>query len=188
MTSERLDQRLRADRVPRGILYMLGATVLFTVSNALAKWQIGSYSFAEVLFFRAIVSLIACSVIILPRTGLMVFRTHRLRDHFGRSGTQAVAQSLIIIAFSLMPLGGAIAINFSAPLFATLFAALWLKEKVGLARGAALIAGFLGVLLVASPGADSFRIGALFALGNAVLIGSVTAAVCGMTPPNRRKR
>jgi len=110
-----------------------------------------------------------------------VFRTRRLRDHIGRSWTQAVAQSLLIIAFSLMPLGGAIAINFSAPLFATLFAALWLKEKVGLARACALIAGFLGVLLVATPGADSFRLGALFALGNAVLFGSVTAAVRGMT-------
>jgi len=72
-----------------------------------------------------------------------------------------------------MPLAGAVAINFSAPLFATLLAALWLKEKVGLARGAALVIGFVGVLLVAAPGADSFRIGALFALGNAVLLGSV---------------
>ena len=43
---------------------------------------------------------------------------------------------LIVIALGLMPLAGAVAINFSSPLFATLFAALWLKEKVGLARGA----------------------------------------------------
>jgi drug/metabolite transporter (DMT)-like permease len=184
VTSDSLDQRLptaRADRVPRGILYMIAATVMFAISSALAKWQIVTYSFAEVLFFRALISVIACAALILPRTGLMVFRTARLRDHIGRSGTQAVAQSLIIIAFSLMPLGGAIAINFAAPLFATLFAALWLKEKVGLARGCALIVGFVGVLLVAGPGADSFRIGALFALGNAVLFGSVTAAVRGMT-------
>jgi drug/metabolite transporter (DMT)-like permease len=160
---------------------MVAATVMFAVSSALAKWQVVSYSFAEVLFFRALVSLVACAVLILPRTGLLVFRTARLREHIGRSGTQAVAQSLIIIAFSLMPLGGAIAINFASPLFATLFAAVWLKEKVGLARGCALIAGFLGVLLVAAPGADSFRIGALYALGNAVLFGSVTAAVRGMT-------
>ena len=184
VTSDSLDQRpiaARADRVPRGILYMLGATVLFAISMAIAKWQVASYSFAEVLFFRAVGSLTACAVLILPSTGLLVFRTQRLRDHLGRSGTQAVAQSLIIIAFSLMPLGGAVAINFSAPLFATLFAAIWLKEKIGLARGCALIAGFLGVLLVAAPGAESFRIGALFALGNAVLFGSVTAAVRGMT-------
>src|SRR5262249_4727204 len=88
---------------------------------------------------------------------------------------------LIIIAFGLRPLAGAVAINFSSPLFATLFAALWLNEKVGLARISALIVGFVGVLLVAAPGADSFRVGAMFALANAVLFGSVTAAVRGMT-------
>ena len=184
MTSDSLDQRLpttRADRVPRGILYMVAATIMFAVSMAIAKWQVASYSFAEVLFYRSVGSFAVCAVLILPRTGLTVFRTQRLRDHLGRSGTQAVAQSLIIIAFSLMPLGGAVAINFSAPLFATLFAAIWLKEKVGSARACALAAGFLGVLLVAAPGADSFRVGALFAIGNAVLFGSVTAAVRGMT-------
>jgi drug/metabolite transporter (DMT)-like permease len=120
-------------------------------------------------------------LLILPRSGLAVFRTERLRDHVGRSATQAVAQSLIVVALGLMPLAGAVAINFSSPLFATLFAALWLKEKVGLARGLALIVGFGGVVLVASPGADSFRSGALFALANAVLFGSVTAAVRGMS-------
>jgi drug/metabolite transporter (DMT)-like permease len=184
VTSERLDQRLpaaRADRVPLGILYMLGATVMYAGSTALSKWQVASYPFAEVLFFRSFVSLIVVCLLILPRHGMLVFRTQRLRDHAGRSATQTVAQSLILIALSLMPIAGAVAINFSAPLFATLFAAFWLKEKVGRARGAALLVGFLGVLLVASPGADSFRIGALFAIGNAVLYGSVTAAVRGMT-------
>src|SRR5665647_2506986 len=162
-------------------MYMLGATVMFAISSALAKWQVANYSFVEVLFFRAAASLVVVAAIILPRTGWIVFRTKRLLDHAGRSATQATAQSLIIIAFGLMPLAGAVAINFASPLFATLFAALWLKEKVGLARAAALVAGFVGVLLVAAPGADSFRLGALFALGNAVLFGSVTAAVRGMT-------
>lgn len=183
MTSDSLDQPVpvRADRVPLGILFMLGATVMFAISSGLSKWQVASYSAAEVLLFRALASLVTCAVLILPRTGLIVFRTRRLRDHIGRSATQATAQTLIVVAFGLMPLAGAVAINFSAPLFATLLAALWLKEKVGLARAVALIVGFLGVLLVAAPDADSFRLGALFALGNAVLLGSVTAAVRGMT-------
>jgi drug/metabolite transporter (DMT)-like permease len=181
VTSDSADPRLRTDRVPIGILFMLGATVMYAGSTALSKWQVASYSFAEVLFFRSFVSLIVVALLILPRHGLQVFRTQRLRDHAGRSATQSVAQSFILIALSLMPIAGAVAINFSAPLFATLFAALWLKEKIGLARAAALLVGFLGVLLVASPGADSFRIGALFAIANAVLYGSVTAAVRGMT-------
>jgi drug/metabolite transporter (DMT)-like permease len=167
--------------VPLGILYMLGATLMFAGSNALSKWQVAGYSFDEVLFFRAFASLLTVAAIILPRTGTAVFATRRLAHHIGRSATQTVAQSCLVIAFGLMPLGGAIAINFSAPLFATLLAALWLNERIGLARGSALIVGFAGVLLVAAPGADTFRIGAVFAVGNALLYGSVTAAVRGMT-------
>jgi len=183
VTTDSLDppRPTRIDRVPLGIAFMLGATVLFALSSALSKAQVAEFSFAEVLFFRSFASLITCAIIILPRTGLTVFRTKRLRDHAGRSVTQTIAQSCIVIAFGLMPLGGAVAINFASPLFATLFAALWLKEKVGLVRGLALVVGFIGVVLVAAPGADSFRAGALFALVNAVLYGSVTAAVRGMT-------
>jgi drug/metabolite transporter (DMT)-like permease len=171
----------RADRVPLGIAFMLGATVMFAVSTALSKWQVADYSFDEVLFFRAIGSLVTIALMILPRKGLAVFYTKRLAEHAARSVTQTVAQACIVIALALMPLGGAVAINFASPLFATLAAAFWLKERVGPVRGVALIVGFAGVLLVAAPGADSFRIGALFALANAILYGSVTAAVRGMT-------
>jgi len=98
-----------------------------------------------------------------------------------RAFSQACSQTFIVIAFSLMPLAGAVAINFSAPLFATLFSALVLKEPVGPARLAALGVGFFGVLVVTNPGVGTFQIGALFAVANAVLYGSVTAGVRGMT-------
>src|SRR5262249_37656708 len=126
-------------------------------------------------------SLATCFVLIVPRTGLAVFRTTRLGGHFTRNLTQAFAQSFIIIAFGLMPLAGAVAINFTAPLFATLFSALILRETVGTARWGALLVGFCGVLMVVAPGADSFRLGAMFAIANAVLYGAVTAAVRGMS-------
>src|SRR4026209_1919968 len=35
----------RADRIPLGILFMLGATVMFAISSALSKWQVAEYSF-----------------------------------------------------------------------------------------------------------------------------------------------
>jgi len=80
-----------------------------------------------------------------------------------------------------MPLASAVAINFSAPLFATVAAVIFLKEPVGAVRWGALIVGFLGVLLVTNPAADTFQAGSLFALGNAVLFGTVTVGVRGMT-------
>jgi drug/metabolite transporter (DMT)-like permease len=110
-----------------------------------------------------------------------VFKTQRLGAHMIRGISQTTSQALLVTAFSLMPLASATAINFSAPLFATLASAIFLREAVGAARWSVLIVGFLGVLLVTSPGADSFQIGAVYALGNAILFGTVTAGVRGMT-------
>ena len=174
-------QPARREHVPLGILYMVGATIMFAGSSAVSKWLVASYPVGEVLFTRTAVSLVACALFIMPQTGLAVFRTHRLGHHVMRSVSQGFSQTFLLIAFSLMTLASAIAINFSAPLFAILVSALLLKEAVGLARWAALLVGFCGVLIVTQPGAETFQIGALFALANAVLYGSVTAAVRGMT-------
>jgi drug/metabolite transporter (DMT)-like permease len=171
----------RTEHVPLGIVYMLAATIVFAASQALSKWLVAELPVAEVLFYRALGSLALCSLLILPQTGLAVFRTRRLGAHIGRNITQATAQSFFIIALMTMPLGGVVAINFSSPIFAALFAALYLHEKIGRARGLALVVGFLGVVLVASPAAGTFNIGLAFAVANAVMFGSVTAAVRGMT-------
>jgi drug/metabolite transporter (DMT)-like permease len=175
------DQAKRRENIPLGILHMVGATIVFSASSASSKWLVATYPIGEVLFTRSMVSLITCALFILPTTGLMVFRTRRLRHHVMRSFSQFVSQTFLIIAFSLMPFAGAIAINFSAPLFATLVSIIMLKEKVGAARWTALLVGFFGVLIFTNPGAGTFQSGALFALGNAILYGTVTAAVRGMT-------
>jgi len=172
--------RPRGD-VPRGILFMIAATVLFALSSAAAKWLVAIYPVGEVMFVRSFLSLVVCAAVILPFAGFSAFATRRPRDHLARGLSQAISQTFTVIAFWLMPLAGAIAINFSAPLFSALVAVLFLKERAGPARWGALAAGFAGVLIVTNPGWDSFTLGALFALANAVMYGSVTVAVRGMT-------
>jgi drug/metabolite transporter (DMT)-like permease len=172
---------IRQERIPLGILYMLVATIVFAGSSALSKWLVATYPIGETLFVRAATALIGSSLVILPATGLAVFRTKRLRDHMVRGISQSCSQTFLMIAFSLMPLASAVAINFSAPLFATVASIVFLKETVGPVRWGALIIGFLGVLLVTSPGIDTFQAGSLFALANAILFGTVTVGVRGMT-------
>ncbi len=175
------ERRERSERIPLAIAYMLVATILFAGSSALSKWLVATYPIGEMLFVRAAAALIGSSLVILPATGLSVFRTKRLRDHMLRGISQSCAQTFLVIAFSLMPLASAVAINFSAPLFATVASVVFLKETVGPVRWGALIVGFLGVLLVTSPGVDTFQAGSLFALANAILFGTVTVGVRGMT-------
>ena len=178
---DRKQGKTRSDDVPRGIVCMVIATILFSGASAASKWLVGLYPVGEVLCLRSFASLIAGAVVILPVSGLSAFATHRPRDHLARGLSQAISQFCLLFAFSLMPLAGAVAINFSAPLFAALVSIIWLKEPAGFARGAALIIGFVGVLIVTNPGSNSLTLGALFALTNAVMYGTVTVAVRGMT-------
>ena len=139
--------------MPRGILCMIGATVLFAIAAALAKWQVAIYPIGEVMFFRSFFSLVVCAAVILPLTGFAVFATRRPRDaHRARPVAIDLADLHRHRRSWLMPLAGAIAINFSAPLFAALLSIIWLKERAGPARWIALLAGFFGVLIVTNPG------------------------------------
>jgi drug/metabolite transporter (DMT)-like permease len=171
----------RRENIPLGVMCMLASTVLFQISSVLSKWLIETYPLGEMLFMRAASSLVAASLAILPVTGLVVFRTRRLHDHLVRNVSQSFAQVFLVLAMSTMPLASVVAITFSGPLFSTITARVVLKEIVGPARWAALAIGFLGVLVVTQPGVGAFQIGSLFALGNAVLIGTVAVGVRRMT-------
>jgi drug/metabolite transporter (DMT)-like permease len=160
---------------------MIVATILFALMHGLAKWQVGVYPVGEVMFLRSLCSLIVCAAVLLPIAGIGIVATKRVGAHVARGLSQSVSQTCSVIAFSLMPLAGAIAINFSAPLWAALLSIIWLKEPAGPVRWSVLLTGFCGVVIVANPGADAIQIGALFALANAVMYGSVTVAVRGMT-------
>src|SRR5215469_12873992 len=178
---DRKQGKTRSDDVPRGIVCMIVATILFAGASAASKWLVEIYPVGEVLCLRSLASLLAGAVAILPVAGFSVFATHRPGAHLARGVSQSISQLCLLIAFSLMPLAGAVAINFSSPLFAALVSIVWLKESAGYVRGAALVIGFVGVLIVTSPGANSLTLGALFALTNAVMYGTVTVAVRGMT-------
>lgn len=171
----------KTDRVLLGIALMVGATVFLTLSNVLSKLLVVRYPVGEVMVFRSAVGLALCSLFVLPRHGLAVFRTSKPRAHVARGLSQAVSQTLTVAALGLMPLASVTAIGFSAPLFAAIVAILIYRERADAVRWTALVMGFLGVLVVTRPGTETLQVGALLALGNAVMYGSVTVAVRGMT-------
>src|SRR5256885_16940806 len=171
----------RRNQIPRGIFYMVLSTVMFAGVNAIVKWEVALYPVGEVAFFRSAFAFFAVCGMILPRTGLAVLRTNRYREHLQRGLSQFGSMTCMFLAFRALSLGSAIAISFSAPLFTTLLSILILKEKVGLHRWSALIVGFVGVLVVTHPGAGTLTYGALFALGNAVLISTVAIAIRRMS-------
>lgn len=180
VTSRRASSR-KGDKVLLGIGLMVGATFFLTLANVFSKSLVTRYPVGEVMAFRSLVGLALCSLVVLPRRGLAVFRTSKPRAHVARGLSQAASQTLTVAALGLMPLASVTAIGFSAPLFAAIVAILIYRERADAVRWMVLAVGFLGVLIVTRPGASTLQLGALLALGNAVMYGSVTVAVRGMT-------
>src|SRR5580658_111267 len=79
----------RIENVPRAIVMMIAATILFSCASAASKWLVDIYPVGEGLFMRSLSSLLAGAAVILPVTGFSVYATTRPRDHVLRGMSQS---------------------------------------------------------------------------------------------------
>ena len=84
-----------------------------------------------------------------------------------RGAIVTFAQLAFYVSLGLMPFATASTITYANALFMTALAIPLLGEKVGWIRWAAVVIGFIGVILVIQPGSDSFNVFALLPLAAA---------------------
>ena len=99
---------------------------------------------------------------------LAPLRTHRFPLHALRSALCALSILMIFTGLTVTPLAKATALQFSAPLFATVLALVFLREAVRARRIAALVVGYLGTLVILRPGFGALDPGSLLILTGSV--------------------
>ena len=99
-----------------------------------------------------------------------------------RAGVEATLAVLFLMSLPHLPLADISAIQQATPLVLTVLSAVVLKEAVGWRRWLAVLAGFVGVLLVIQPGGQGFNIYAVSALGCAVLVAVRDIITRGIDP------
>ncbi len=161
----------------KGICWALVATALFAVVAAMAKVAVKEFHVLQILFFRQVVVFISSLPSITAsfpeslKTEFPLLHSIRLLGAF-------VALSCGIWAVAVLPLTVAITLGFSQVLFIALLAMYFLRESVGIHRIAAVVAGFVGVVVVIRPGIDGIfavysTIPTIAAMGAAVAVISV---------------
>ena len=101
---------------------------------------------------------------------LSFLRTRKPGLQLIRAAALFGATSCMYVAITRMQLGDASAIQFLAPVLVTALSGLLLGEHVGPRRWAAVLFGFIGVLLVARPGSGVLGWAALLPLMTAGLL------------------
>ncbi len=144
-----------------GILFMVTGTMIVPVMDAIAKFLGDSLSPVQITWGRFLFQFILMGVAIIPLLGVRALWPKRPGIHAVRGILLAIATTFFFFSLQALELANAIAIFFVQPMILTLLAMLFLGEKIGWHRKGAVLAGFLGALLVIQPGSDSFTPAAL---------------------------
>jgi len=156
------------ERIGFGIGCALAGLFGMAVMDACAKFLGAGYAVSQIILARNGVGLLVIlAFVIFSGGGLASLRPRRPGWLLARACANLGAASLFFTGLRYLPLADAFAIAFAAPLFITALSVPVLGEHVGIRRWAAVVFGFVGVLVVVQPGAEAFRIEALLPLGAA---------------------
>lgn len=150
----------------RAALWMLLSGLCAVLMNVLIRLAAQRLHPFEVTFFRCLFSLAVMLPIIL-RAGPALLHNAKIGFYTLRAAVGLISMLTWFYGITLVPLATATAVNFTAPLFATMGAALVLHEDVRLRRWAAVVVGFCGVLVIMRPTRSSIDFNVLLILASA---------------------
>ncbi len=161
----------------RGIAQMVLAVGLYSIMDAMIKWLGPSYPTMELVFFRSLFAFVPIAYVLWRSGSLAGLRTRNLFGHGARSLAGLISISLFFYAYTRMPLANVVAISFAAPLLVTALSVPLLGERVGWRRWSAVLAGFLGVVVMVKPDAGLFDRIAVIALVATVFYALVIVSI-----------
>ena len=167
------EQKSQSTDAPiKGMMLAIAGMFLLPVMDAVAKYlgEAGSLSPGSIAFARFTIQLIISSgFLLLFGGGFAALRPKRFWMNFLRGMLIALASFLFFVAIKYMPLADAIAVFFVEALILTVLSMLILRESVGWRRIGAVIAGFIGALIVVQPSFAVLGPVSLLPLGTALL-------------------
>lgn len=157
-----------ADRPIAGMLFCASALLAFAIQDTLVKSLTSDYPVMQILTLRTVVVVILLTSIGIWFYGLSIVRTTDPKPMLIRGVLAFFAFSTYYLSLSQIPLADAAAVYMTAPLFVTILSIPLLRERVGIHRWAAIIVGFIAVVVMLKPGTDLFQFSAALPLFSAL--------------------
>jgi len=161
----------------RGILLSVLGFSLLSFGDTTIKYLSSYYSTYSLVFYNSLFGLIVLSLLSPWLGGLgATLKDKRIGLHLLRGVLVFVQLSLIVYAFTQLPLAKAYSMAFMAPIFSALLGVPLLKDRVSLRQVFAIVLGFLGVLIILRPGLIPLEPASLAALASALFFSLVNIA------------
>ena len=168
-------QRARSELL-KAVGFMVCSAAMFACMAVMIRLASAQLHAFEIAFFRNFFGFVF-ALPLLMHHGLGILKTDKLSLYVGRCLIGIVSMLCGFYAIVHLPLAKAVTISYSTPLFVTILAVLFLGDMVRLRRWTAVGLGFIGVLVIMRPGAESFDANTLVALTAAVLSAIVAISI-----------
>ena len=132
------------------ISLMIISGLFFVLMHSAVKYLSKEVHIFEIAFFRCALVIFVLAPIIIQQ-GKTIFKTKQPKMQFLRIITNSVAMLCFFYGISTTPLAQLTTLGFTVPIFATILAVIFMKEKIRLRRTTALIIGFIGTIVVMRP-------------------------------------
>ena len=132
-----------------GSLWMLVAGILFGCMGVFVKLGAPYFSHIELVFYRSFIGLIF--VYLIMHQQRVSVATKHWQSHLWRGISGTVALTLFFYCITVLPLATAVTLNYTAPLFLTVFTMIVYKDKFHLPMTTVITLGFCGVVLLLHP-------------------------------------
>ena len=150
-----------ADSTIQAILLVILTVTMFSCADVTAKYLRESMPAVEIAWIRYAL-FTALALLLAGRNGFRGLRPARPGLQLVRGVTLVGSAVLFTLGLGWLPIAEASSISFVSPALITALSIPLLGEKVGFRRWMAVLAGFVGVLIVVQPGSAAFQAAAAF--------------------------
>lgn len=152
-----------------GVLFLMAAVALLSVMDAAMKVLVdGGIAVLQILVLRSWLVVPPMTIWALKKGGVAALKTERVKLHLLRVGFGTGAPLFFFNSLKTLPLADATTIFFGSTFVMTALSVVVLKERVGPHRWAAVIIGFIGVVVAMGPTSQAVDIGVFYAVGASI--------------------
>ncbi len=152
-----------------GIAFLTLTTLAYATLDTNAKWLVQSLPVFQVVWLRFFVHVLFHAAVFTPNMGWRLYKVNHFRMQLVRGLLLVCMTVTNFWALQYLQLAQTGAIQFSVPILIALLSAIWLGEHLDLRRWAAILVGFIGVLIIIRPGSHAFHPAIFLSVANAIL-------------------
>lgn len=151
-----------------GVLLMLGGDFMFSLNDAMGKWLVVTLSVGQVIVVRSVGAFAVLGPMIARQGTRPLFDVDRPWLQVARATLTAIETALFYASVYYLPLADVFSFYMAGPIYVAALSHLLLGERVGWRRWAAILVGFVGVLIMLKPSGD-FSLASIYAVAGSVL-------------------